>query len=112
VFLQPHHIGNLPSLQELWLDHNQLQHLPPVSTFVFILDYVFTACITGGPEIVETYFQVQSSDRTPVIMIVFLWFLTALPDKYQDNAVIAPWPFPSKFSPVDQLPFFLPFGSK
>lgn len=27
---QPHHIGNLPVLQELWLDHNHLQHLPAV----------------------------------------------------------------------------------
>ena len=60
----------------------------------------------------EGYFQVQSSDRTPVIMTVFLWFFTALPNKYQDFTVIAPWPFPSKFSPVFQLLFFLPFGSK
>ena len=30
-FLQPPHIGSLPSLTELWLDHNQLYHLPPVS---------------------------------------------------------------------------------
>ena len=26
---QPPHIGSLPSLTELWLDHNQLAHLPP-----------------------------------------------------------------------------------
>ena len=26
---QPSHIGQLPVLQELWLDHNQLQRLPP-----------------------------------------------------------------------------------
>ena len=31
-FLQPSIIGSLPSLTELWLDHNQLQHLPPVSS--------------------------------------------------------------------------------
>lgn len=45
-------------------------------------------------------------------MTVFLWFFTALPGKYQDDTVIAPWPFPSKFSPVDQLALFLPFVSK
>ena len=33
-FLQPSIIGSLPSLTELWLDHNQLQHLPPVSFFL------------------------------------------------------------------------------
>lgn len=35
--LQPHHIGKLPALQELWLDHNQLQHLPSVSDFLTVL---------------------------------------------------------------------------
>lgn len=35
--LQPHHIGKLPALQELWLDHNQLQHLPSVSNFLTVL---------------------------------------------------------------------------
>ena len=31
---QPPHIGSLPSLTELWLDHNQLSHLPPVSNSI------------------------------------------------------------------------------
>lgn len=35
--LQPHHIGKLPALQELWLDHNQLQHLPSVSDFLTVM---------------------------------------------------------------------------
>lgn len=29
LLFQPGHIGSLPALQELWLDHNQLQSLPP-----------------------------------------------------------------------------------
>ena len=32
--LQPEIIGSLPSLQELWLDCNELQDLPPVSHLV------------------------------------------------------------------------------
>lgn len=32
IFLfQPYYVGKLPALEELWLDHNQLQHLPPVN---------------------------------------------------------------------------------
>ena len=31
ILLQPEIIGSLPSLQELWLDCNELKELPPVS---------------------------------------------------------------------------------
>jgi len=36
MLLQPDTVGSLPSLEELWLDCNEISELPPVA-FLFIL---------------------------------------------------------------------------
>ena len=33
-YFQPENIGSLPALEELWLDCNELQELPPVSVYM------------------------------------------------------------------------------
>ena len=52
---QPPYIGSLPSLTELWLDHNQLHHLPPVGQRVsdsFLEMYHVTLfCVSLSQEI-------------------------------------------------------------